>query len=90
MVFHHWESNFTPKENDFTLFCQPNSVKLKIEENSFPGKRFTPTKRSLGVDKLTMIYHDTLYIEVIHVLHVNVSNYPNNLTTGVSKSSLVE
>ena len=42
MVFHPWESNFTPRENGFTLFCQPNNVKLKIEENSFPGKRFTP------------------------------------------------
>ena len=37
-----WESNFTPRENDFTLFCQPNNVKLKIKENRFPGKRFTP------------------------------------------------
>ena len=42
MVFHHWESNFTPKENGFTLFSQPNNVKLKKEENSFPRKRFTP------------------------------------------------
>ncbi|XP_057250333.1 uncharacterized protein LOC125497028 isoform X2 [Beta vulgaris subsp. vulgaris] len=42
MVFHLWESNFTPRENGFTLFCQPNNVKLKIKENSFPGKRFTP------------------------------------------------
>ena len=42
MVFHHWEYNFTPRENGFTLLCQPNNVKLKIEENSFPGKRFMP------------------------------------------------
>ena len=41
MVFHYWESNFTTKENGLTLFCQPNNVKPKIEENSFPGKRFT-------------------------------------------------
>ena len=26
----------------FTLFCQLNNVKLKIEENSFPEKCFTP------------------------------------------------
>ena len=29
-------------KNDFTLFCQPNIVKLKIEVNNFLGKRFTP------------------------------------------------
>ena len=47
MIFHHWEYNFTPRENDFTLICQPNNVKLKIEENNFPEKRFTPYQTEL-------------------------------------------
>ena len=30
------------RENGFTLICQPNNVKLEIEETNFRGKRFTP------------------------------------------------
>ena len=50
----------TPRENCFTLFCQPNNVKLKIEENSFPGKRFTPYQTEPNRKYLRYIpLHDT-------------------------------
>ena len=46
-----------PRENGFTLFCQPNNVKLKIEENSFPGKRFTPYQTEPKcLDQLVFIF----------------------------------
>ena len=45
MVFHHWDCNFTPRENGFTFLCQPNNANLIIEENNFPGKRFTPYQK---------------------------------------------
>ena len=41
-LFHHWMNKFTFTENDFTLICKPRNVKLKIEENNFTGKCFTP------------------------------------------------
>ena len=40
MVFHHWESNFTPKEKWFYTLLPTKQCKIENREKQFSGKTF--------------------------------------------------
>ena len=47
MVFHHCESNFNSKENDFTILLQTKQCEIKNRAKQFFKKIFYPYPREL-------------------------------------------